>query len=124
MHKLLFSVATIWLVASAQASIAEDIGVGKQLYVANCAICHGNEAQGLEAKGQAAAGKKLAGDAAYWDFPIFKRTVIEGIDDKGEQMKTMPVFGKTGLINPKGQIPTDAELQDIQAYLKTFGPAE
>jgi mono/diheme cytochrome c family protein len=117
MQRLLISVATISLIASAQAAVAQDIGAGKQLYVDNCASCHGTEAQG-----QGAAGKKLAGDAAYWDFPIFKRTVIEGIDDKGRQMKIMPVFEKTGLFKPKGKVPTDAELQDIQAYLKTFGP--
>jgi hypothetical protein len=46
--------------------------------------CHGN-------KGQGAVGKKLAGDAAYWDSDIFKRTVMTGID------------------------------QNIQAYLKAFG---
>jgi hypothetical protein len=39
-------------------------------------------------------------------------------------MKIMPVWGKTGFDKPKGEIPTDAELHDLQAYLKTFGPAE
>jgi mono/diheme cytochrome c family protein len=122
MHKLLISVATITLVASAQASAAADIAAGKLLYEDNCAICHGSNAEGKPAKGNAAAAKKLAGDSAYWDFPVFKRTVMEGIDDKGRAMKTMPVFGKTGFLKPKGAIPTDAELQDIQAYLKSLGP--
>ena len=49
---------------------------------------------------------------------------MEGIDDENKHMKIMPVWGKTGFDKPKGEIPTDAELQDIQAYLKTFGPAE
>ena len=49
---------------------------------------------------------------------------MEGIDDENKHMKVMPVWGKTGFVKPKGEIPTDAELQDIQAYLKTFGPAE
>jgi mono/diheme cytochrome c family protein len=124
MHRLLISIATLLLIASAEASVAEDMGVGKQLYVDNCAICHGNEAQGLDAKGKATVGKKLAGDAAYWDFPIFKRAVVEGLDDQGKQMKTMPVFGKTGLFKPKGQIPADTDLQNIQAYLKTLAPAQ
>jgi hypothetical protein len=32
-------------------------------------------------------------------------------------------FGrKVGLFNPKGKMPTDADLQDIQAYLQTFVP--
>ena len=33
-------------------------------------------------------------------------------------------WGKAGFDKPKGEIPTDAELHDLQAYLKTFGPAE
>jgi mono/diheme cytochrome c family protein len=91
--------------------------VGKKLYVDNCLRCHGS-------KGQGAVGKKLAGDAAYWDFYIFKRTIMEGIDDENKRLKIMPVWGKTGFDKPKGEIPTDSELQDLQAYLKTFGPAE
>jgi len=117
MHKLLISLAAISLMASAQASVAQDVGVGNKLYADNCMSCHGS-------KGEGAVGKKLAGDAAYWDFPIFKRTVMEGLDDEGKQLKIMPVLGKTGFYKPQGEIPTDAELQDIQAYLKTFGPAE
>ena len=96
---------------------AADSAAGKTLYVDNCQRCHGP-------KGQGGIGKKLEGDAAYWDFPIFKRTVIEGIDDENKKLKVMPVFGKVGLFNPQGHVPTDDELQDIQAYLKTFGPAE
>lgn len=124
MYKLLISVAAVSLIASTAASLAEDTGAGKQLYVDNCSICHGDKAQGMELKGQPVKGKKLAGDLAYWGFAVFKKTVIEGIDDKGREMKVMPVFGKTGLINPKGQMLADADLQNIQAYLKTLGPAE
>ena len=79
--------------------------------------CHG-------ARGQGGIGKRLEGDAAYWDFGIFKRTVMVGIDDEGKRMKIMPVWGRTGFVKPHGEIPTDAELRDIQAYLKTFGPPE
>ena len=118
MRKHLISTATILLLASAQASVAQDMGVGKQLYGDNCARCHGSEAQGAE------VGGKLAGDAAYWDFATFKRAVMEGIDDEGQQLKIMPVFEKVGFFKPKGQIPTDANLQDIQAYLQSLGPAE
>ena len=117
MHKILILVAAISPLAFTQTALAQDAGAGKQLYVDNCMACHG-------AKGEGAAGKKLAGDAAYWDFAIFKRTVMEGLDDEGKQMKMMPVFGKTGYMNPAGAIPTDADLQNIQAYTKTFGPAE
>jgi mono/diheme cytochrome c family protein len=117
MRKLLILTASISLMAFAQASLAQDIAAGKTLYIDNCAMCHG-------AKGEGAVGKKLVGDAAYWDFAVFKRTVMEGLDDEGKQMKIMPVFGKAGYYKPKGGIATDAELQDIQAYTKTFGPAE
>lgn len=114
--RLALASATLALLLSASA-LAQDVAVGKQLFVDNCQRCHGS-------KGQGGVGKKLAGDAAYWDFAIFKRTVIEGIDDENKQMKTMPVFGKVGLSKPKGKVPDDSDLQNIQAYLKTFGPAE
>ncbi len=116
MNRLLIAFV-IGLLPVAQAGFAADVVAGKKLYVDNCQRCHGG-------KGQGGVGKKLAGDAAYWDFAIFKRTVDEGIDDENKRMKIMPVFGKVGLFNPKGRAPTDADLQDIQTYLKTFGPAE
>ena len=31
-------------------------------------------------------------------------------------------MGKTGFVEPDGVIPTDADLTNIQAYLKTLGP--
>jgi hypothetical protein len=34
----------------------------------------------------------------------------------------MPRFGKIGLAKPNGVIPTDADLENVLAYLKTFGP--
>jgi hypothetical protein len=46
------------------------------------------------------------------------------IDEENKHMKIMPVWGKAGFNKPKGGMPIDAELQDIQAYLKAFGPAE
>ncbi len=111
------ALAVLGLMLAPLPAKAVDGAAGGKLYVDNCLRCHGN-------KGQGGVGKKLVGDAAYWDFPIFKRTVIEGIDDEGKKMKVMPVFGKVGLTKPAGQVPTDDELHDIQAYLQTFGPAE
>ena len=109
--------AAVVLLAGTQFGMAQDLAAGKKLFTDNCMRCHG-------AKGQGGIGKKLVGDAPYWDFDIFKRTVMTGIDDENKKMKTMPVFGTTGFTNPKGVIPTDADLQNIQAYTKTFGPAE
>lgn len=114
--KSLSSMALIALAAFAHAAVAQDVAIGKKLFVDNCQRCHG-------AKGQGGVGKKLAGDAAYWDFDIFKRTVMTGIDDEGKKMKIMPL-GKIGFTNPKGAMPSDSDLQNIQAYLKTFGPPE
>lgn len=117
MNRLLIAIAAALVMVTAQAAFAEDLVGGKKIYTDNCQRCHGN-------KGQGAIGKKLEGDAAYWDFSVFKRTVMEGIDDEGKKMKVMPVWGKTGLDKPKGEMMTDVQLQDLQAYLKTFGPAE
>lgn len=117
MKRLMFAAAAGALLACTQMGVAQDLTGGKKLYADNCAACHG-------AAGQGAVGKKLAGDAAYWDFDIFKRTVMAGLDDEGKQMKIMPVFGTTGFINPKGVMPTDDDLKNIQAYTKTFGPPE
>jgi mono/diheme cytochrome c family protein len=110
-------IAAALLLMYAAPAMAQDLSAGKKLFTDNCVRCHG-------AKGQGGVGKKLVGDAAYWDFAIFKRTVMTGIDDENKKMKTMPVFGTTGFTNPKGVTPTDTDLQNIQAYTKTFGPAE
>jgi mono/diheme cytochrome c family protein len=95
---------------------AEDLDAGKKLYVDNCQRCHGN-------KGQGGIGLKLTGDAAYWKLDVFNKAVLTGVDDGGKQLKkAMPRFGKVGLTNPKGAIPTDSDLENVLAYLKAFGP--
>ncbi|NLH81571.1 MAG: cytochrome c [Phyllobacteriaceae bacterium] len=106
---------TTLLLPSVAAHAAVDVTAGKRLYVDNCRRCHGARAQG-------GIGKKLAGDAAYWDFDVFKRTVLTGIDDEGRTMKTeMPRWGTTGFAKPAGVKPSDDDLRNIQAYLRTFG---
>ena len=48
--------------AQAEASTAEDVAAGKQLFVANCATCHGVNAEGrATGKGDQVAGPALAG---------------------------------------------------------------
>src|ERR1700741_2611317 len=103
MKMMIAATAALALLAGGTMARAQDAAIGKTLYLDNCQRCHG-------AKGQGGVGKKLEGDAAYWDFDIFKRTVMTGIDDEGKKMKTMPVFGKVGLTKPKGAIPTDPDL--------------
>lgn len=117
MNRLSIAIAAALVIVWAQGAFADDLAGGKKIYTDNCQRCHGNSGQG-------AIGKKLVGDAAYWDFAIFKRTVMDGVDDEGKKMKVMPVWGKTGLDKPKGEMMTDVQLEDLQTYLKTFGPAE
>jgi hypothetical protein len=47
--------------------------------------------------------------------------VLTGIGDGDRRLgPLMPRWGKVGLTEPKGRIPTDQDLSDIQAYIKTF----
>ena len=127
MYKLLISVAALSFLASAQFSFAEDIKAGGDLYNDNCAICHGNKGEGYAAAvvpNGAVRIKKLAGDSAYWDFAVFKKAVLEGKDDHDRPMRVMPVFGKVGLYEPPGQMLTDDDLHNIQAYMQSLGPKE
>ena len=127
MYRLLTTVAAIALLASAQSSFAVDLSAGGDLYSDNCAICHGNKGEGYPKEvvpDGAVRIKKLAGDSAYWDFAVFKKAVLEGKDDHDRPMRVMPVFAKTGLYEPAGQMLTDADLQDIQAYMQTFAPKQ
>ena len=58
--------------AQAEASTAEDVAAGKQLFVANCATCHGVNAEGrATGNGDQIAGPALAGvGAASVDFQM------------------------------------------------------
>lgn len=127
MFRLLISVAALSLIASTQSSLAQDAAAGADLYNDNCGICHGAKGEGYSKEvvpNGAVRIKKLAGDSAYWDFATFKTTVQDGIDDHGRPMRVMPAFAKTGLYEPAGQMLTDADLHNIQAYMQTFGPKE
>ena len=127
MYKFLVPIAALTLIASAQSSFAEDLAAGGDLYNDNCAICHGNKGEGYPKEvvpDGAVRIKKLAGNSAYWDFAVFKEAVVDGKDDHGRPMRVMPVFGKVGLYEPPGQMLTDDDLHNIQAYMRTFGPQE
>jgi mono/diheme cytochrome c family protein len=127
MHRLFISVAALSLVASAQVSFAEDLKAGGDLYNDNCAICHGNKGEGYPAAvvpNGAVQIKRLAGDSAYWDFAVFKHAVVDGKDDHDRPMKVMPVFAKTGLFEPPGQMLTDDDLHNIQAYMQSLAPKQ
>lgn len=125
MHKLLISVAALSLMATAQSSVAQDLAAGGDLFNDNCAICHGNKGEGYPKEvvpDGAVRIKKLTGDSAYWDFAVFKKSVMDGLDDHDRPMRVMPVFGKSGYFTPAGAIPTDEDLKNIQAYIQSLGP--
>lgn len=127
MPRLLSPIAAIMLVAWVPSSFAADAAAGKDLYSDNCAICHGNKGEGYDKSvvpDGAVRIKKLAGDSAYWDLAVFKKAVLQGLDDHDKPMRVMPVFGKTGFYEPPGQPVTDADVENIQAYMQTLGPKE
>lgn len=118
-------VAAFALIVAATPLFAQDVTAGGDLYMDNCAICHGGKGEGYAKEivpDGAVRIKKLAGDSAYWDFAVFKAAVVDGMDDHGKPMQVMPVFGKVGYYTPAGQMPTDDDLKNIQAYMQTFGP--
>ena len=125
MLRHLLPIAAIVLAASAPSAFAADAAAGKDLYSDNCAICHGNKGEGYDKSvvpDGAVRIKKLAGDSAYWDFAVFKAAVVNGTDDHGRPMRVMPVFGKVGLYEPPGQMLTDDDVGNIQAYIQTLAP--
>lgn len=127
MYKLIISAATLAFLTTAPGAFAADAAAGADLYNDNCAICHGGKGEGYAKEivpDGAVRIKKLAGDSAYWDFAVFKEAVVDGKDDHGRPMRVMPVFGKVGLYEPPGQMLTDDDLHNIQAYMQTFGPKE
>jgi mono/diheme cytochrome c family protein len=78
---------------------------GAKLYTANRQSCHG-----VKAVGMPKLGPVLKGEVAGWSFNLFERAVLTGVDD----------MGKTGFARDNGKAPTDTQLRDLQAYLKTL----
>lgn len=92
---------------------APNTKLGGAIYTSNCAGCHGAKAQGQ-------VGPNLH-EAAGWSYALFKRAMLKAVDDKGVALKPpMPVWGKIGFKGDNGKAPTDAEMQNLQAYLKTL----
>jgi mono/diheme cytochrome c family protein len=74
-------------------------GPGYDVYLANCARCHGQDGQG-------GVGPKLAGGAVVNDFPDPADEIRQVEDGEG----TMPSF--------KNRLST-AEIEDVVAYTRT-----
>ena len=99
-----------FLAGMGSAALADDMEAGKTLYVHNCQRCHGPKGAQLD-------------QAAYWAPDLFKRAVLTGINAQERRLNSvMPRWGKVGLTDPKGRIPSDQDLSDIQAYLRTLVP--
>ena len=112
--KISYILAALPLLAVSRLARAEDLAAGKTLYVNNCQKCHGAKALG-------GVGAKLVGEASNWEFAAFKNAVLNGVDDENKKLKKpMPLFGTIGLTDPKGRVPSDDDLANIFAYIKSL----
>lgn len=82
---------------------------GPGLFAANCAGCHGAQAQG-------GVGPKLAGLAKGWTAPQLAHAVLDGQAPEGRPLaETMPRFKTVGF---GGVPPTDEQITAVHAFLK------
>jgi mono/diheme cytochrome c family protein len=101
---LLVFITTLTLFATASAQ-GGDVTRGKKLYDQDCAVCHGDRAQGR-------VGATLAKD-----FPgIRVDALLKEIISNGVQGSVMPAWAKS-----KGGPLSDAEIDDIVAYIRSLG---
>lgn len=94
-----------------EAPIAGDATKGKEIYASNCQGCHAPDAIG-------SVGPKLAkSEVATWTLAQFEEAVLNGKTPTRELGNTMPRFanGFSG-----GKAPSDEELADLHAYLKSL----
>ena len=84
---------------------------GPGLFAANCAGCHGAQAQG-------GVGPKLAGLAKNWTAPEFAHAVLDGQAPEGRALAPMmPRFKTAGF---DGQPPTDEQVTAILTFLNSL----
>ena len=84
---------------------------GPALFAANCAGCHGAQAQG-------GVGPKLAGVSRHWTSAQFSHAVLDGQAPEGRPLAAMmPHFRSAGF---DGSVPTDAQLSAMLSVLKEF----
>jgi mono/diheme cytochrome c family protein len=92
---------------------AVNVKSGGAIYTANCAGCHGAKAQGN-------VGPDLH-ETAGWTFTQFQGAMLRYKDDKGVALKPpMPNWAKIGYKGDKGKAPTNAEIANLHAYIKTL----
>lgn len=101
---LMLVVTTFGIFATAYAQ-GGDVARGKTLYAQNCAVCHGDRAQGR-------VGATLAKD-----FPgIRVDSLLKDIISNGVQGSVMPAWGKA-----KGGPLSDTEVEDIAGFIRSLG---
>ena len=82
---------------------------GLTLFAANCAGCHGAQAQG-------GVGPKLSGLANGWTAPQFAHAVLDGQAPEGRTLaEMMPRFKTAGF---DGAPPTEEQMTAVHAFLK------
>lgn len=82
---------------------------GAALFAANCAGCHGAQAQG-------GVGPKLAELVKPWTVPQFSHAVLSGQAPEGRALNAMmPRFKTTGF---GGVPPTDMQLQAVLQFIQ------
>ncbi|WP_415787568.1 c-type cytochrome [Deinococcus saxicola] len=90
------------------AGVQGDASAGKQLYVGNCAGCHG-----ADGGGGIGANLKLADGPKSWTVAQFNTVLRQGKLPSGKALNaTMPRFADSQL--------TDADIANIFAHVKTF----
>ncbi len=97
-------------VAEVRSPVVETAAHGAgAVYAANCAGCHGTTAQG-------GMGPALAGKVGGWSADAFGRAVLKGERVGGGALApAMPRFGTQGF---GGEMPSDAEIEELYTYLK------
>ncbi len=97
-----FVALSIFAIAYAQGG---DVSRGKQLFDQNCAVCHGDRAQGR-------VGPRLSKDFPGIRVDLFLKSTISN----GVEGTVMPAWSKE-----RGGPLTDAEIDDIVAFIQSLG---
>jgi mono/diheme cytochrome c family protein len=98
--------------ASPAAARAADLANGKALYELRCAPCHGNDGRGDGPAAQAITPKpRNFRDAAFWKGTTREQILTVVRDGRPQTL----MAGFQGVLS-------DAEIDDVIAYLQSFRP--
>jgi mono/diheme cytochrome c family protein len=96
---------------SARASIAADADRGRQLYISNCATCHGRDAQGMPRQGVRLRGSKFVAGESDQSLVEFLKVGRMPNDPRSVSGLFMPPRGGNRTLE-------DDDLAAIVAYLR------